>query len=149
MTDLVRPPLSHDQILWWLRKFRFDSEYRSSTARLIPLSPFCRWCGVSHRYIGEVIGGSLSYRHMGEETCKRLTTGIEAVKNGLFFRRVDGIWEPVGEQPKELEPIKRRKWSAEPTFASTGRAKKQAYSKGNSPSAHIAALRASTGSRSR
>ena len=101
--------LTHDEILWWLRKFRYDSEYRTATARTIPMTPFCRYCGVNAEYIRKVMSGQEELRNMGPMTRERLTHGIEAVKNGLRFHRVDHKWVPVGQAMLEREQINRQK----------------------------------------
>ena len=86
--------LTLDQIATWIRKFRFDPEFRRAD-RCVPVVRLCDWAGVSRPALYRILRGELGLSRNYQE---RLTVAIRAVEQGLRWRRLeDNSFEVIDE----------------------------------------------------
>jgi hypothetical protein len=85
--------MSATEVVYWLRRCRYDRSRRIPIARIAPAS------GLSRITLYRAMAGDTS-----EETCAALTPVLRAVADGAIgFERRRWVWEPVEHYPPALE----------------------------------------------
>ncbi len=99
-----QPSLTLDEIIRWIRRFRYDPEFRDANGRYtVRLATLCRFAGIQRQNVYMIMRKEMkltpNYRN-------RLTYAIRCVEHGLRFeRRKDGPrqtcrYHVVGDFPK-------------------------------------------------
>jgi hypothetical protein len=79
--------MTHEEIVRWVRRFRYDPEFRTSTgAATVPIRQFCDYAGINRSHFYRVMRGEDT---LTENVATRVAAAIDAVQKGLRWKRVD------------------------------------------------------------
>ena len=109
IVDFLAPPeLTVAEIETWMRKLRYDPEFRQP-GNHVPILHLCDWAGVPRQSLYRILRGEIG---LTKNHRSRLTVAIRAVQAGLRWRRVEhgfkivdpGRWQrlPRYERPRRV-----------------------------------------------
>ena len=82
---MAAPDLTLDDINTWMRKFRYDPEFRQKD-NYVPILCLCDWAGIPRQSLYRVLRGEIG---LTRNHRSRLTVAIRAVQAGLRWQRVE------------------------------------------------------------
>lgn len=109
---MYEPELTLEQIETWIRKFRFDAEFRKAHS-CVPIRCLCDWAGVSRPALYRILRGDLG---MTKNYRARLTVAIRAVEQGLRWKRLpnntfcvidEARWNRLPRYERPRKPVER------------------------------------------
>jgi hypothetical protein len=87
--------MTREELARWFRRFRYDPEFRSASgAKTVPIMLLCDFVGVPRQNLYQLLEGKVRLSANYE---RRLTAGVEAVQQGLRWKRLRQRWVMVDE----------------------------------------------------
>ena len=92
--------MTQDEVIRWFRRLKYDPEFRSSTgAHNVPQKLLAEFAGVPIQNLKLILNGGLKLSKNYEV---RLERAIQAVQDGLRWRRRGQQWEMVDDRFEAL-----------------------------------------------
>jgi hypothetical protein len=94
--------MTHDEIIRWFRRFKFDDEFRTErNTRTVPFACICDFAGIARQNLYRILNKKIP---LSESYHNRIVYAIRCVEKGMRFARIDRCYEPVGGDFKCLAP---------------------------------------------
>lgn len=86
--------MTHDDIIRWFRRFKFDPEFTDENgSRTVPFSTLCAFAGVARQNVYLILRKEIA---LTENYRNRLIYAINCVESGLRFKRTAKLYHPIG-----------------------------------------------------
>lgn len=91
--------MTHDELIRWFRRFKHDPMFRDGDgSHTVPVANLAEWAGIPRANLYAMLNGSLG---ISKNYHDRMVAAIQAVQQGLRWRRVNRRWvvtDPKFEQ---------------------------------------------------